>query len=96
MSISVNSNTSERKSVTFEQCWLLILLTSSYVLGELSHFLIGVTSRDVARTIHYGDSACFENVTTVTVTIGKEDENMNGPTANKSAFLCSSHRNISR
>ena len=37
----------------------LSLLTASYVVGELSHFLIGVTSRDVARKIHYGDSACF-------------------------------------
>ena len=37
----------------------LVLLTASYVFGELSHFLIGVTSRDVARDVHYGDQACF-------------------------------------
>ena len=37
----------------------LALLTCSYVFGELSHFLIGVTSRDVARDVHYGDQACF-------------------------------------
>ena len=38
------------------------LLTCSYVFGELSHFLIGVTSRDIARDIHYGDQACFPDI----------------------------------
>ena len=37
----------------------LFLLTFSYVIGELSHFLLGVTSRDIARDLHYGDKACF-------------------------------------
>ena len=37
----------------------LCLLTLCYVLGELGHFLISVTSRDVAREVHYGDRACF-------------------------------------
>jgi len=40
--------------------WIaLLLLTTSYVFGEVGHFLIGVTSRDVARDIGYGDSACL-------------------------------------
>ena len=37
----------------------LFLLTFSYVIGELSHFLLGVTSRDIALDLHYGDQACF-------------------------------------
>ncbi len=45
---------------TDAQRWCqLSLLTLCYVFGELGHFLIGVTSRDVARDIHYGDLACF-------------------------------------
>jgi len=46
-----------------EKLTVLILLTLSYVFGELGHFLIGVTSRDLAREIGYGDLACFENIT---------------------------------
>lgn len=38
---------------------VLALLTAAYVLGELGHFLLGVTSRDIARDLHYGDAACF-------------------------------------
>ncbi len=37
----------------------LALLTFAYVFGELSHFLVGVTSRDMARDINYGDMACY-------------------------------------
>ena len=37
----------------------LALLTLSYVVGELSHFLIGVVSREAAREVGYGDKACF-------------------------------------
>ncbi len=48
--------------VTEAQRWCqLSLLTLCYVFGELGHFLIGVTSREVARDIHYGDLACFAN-----------------------------------
>lgn len=39
--------------------YLLSLLTVSNIFGEISHFLLGVTSRDIARDLHYGDRACF-------------------------------------
>jgi hypothetical protein len=102
MSLSVRTkihgNSQTRMVLTFEQIWLLTLLTLSYVLGELSHFLIGVTSRDVARTIHYGDLACFDNVTTTTtedndVFLPADDSQNNNI---ESVFSCSSHRNYSR
>ena len=53
-----------------EAVWMLLLLGSVYMVGELGHFLIGVVSRETAREIHYGDSACFpipdpDNHTTV-------------------------------
>ena len=38
----------------------LALLTLGYVFGEIGHFLIATTSKDVARDIHYGDLACQE------------------------------------
>ncbi len=56
----------------------LCLLTLSYVLGELGHFLIGVTSRDVARDIHYGDRACFRNVS---ASFGNSSSNIKESTA---------------
>ena len=84
--------------VSFEQSWILSLLTASYILGELSHFLIGVTSRDVARTVHYGDLSCFDHVQADEEGgEGRSLSQQNNPTANESAFLtCSSHRNFSR
>ena len=39
----------------------LSYLTVAYVFGEMSHYLVGVTSRDMAREIHYGDMACYDN-----------------------------------
>jgi len=36
------------------------LLTLAYVFGEIAHFLIATTSKDVAADIHYGDQACLE------------------------------------
>ena len=79
---------SRQTFVASRQWWLLTLLTASYVVGELSHFLIGVTSRDVARTIHYGDVACFKNMTFERDdrTTADDDEEVS----------CSSRRNISR
>ena len=37
---------------------VLTLLTLSYVVGEIAHFLLGVMSRDIARDIGYGERAC--------------------------------------
>ena len=37
----------------------LALLTLAYLLGELGHFLLGSTSRAMAREVKYGDQACL-------------------------------------
>lgn len=47
-----------------KKAYILAILTVCYILGELGHYLIGVTSRATARDIHYGDHACLLNVTT--------------------------------
>jgi len=44
---------------TKQSIWMLILLTTIYILGELGHFLIGTVSRSVAQEIHYGDIGCI-------------------------------------
>lgn len=51
---------------------ILALLTISYLVGEMGHFMLGATSRDMARTIGFGDKGCvhapgqIENLTSVT------------------------------
>ena len=60
---------------------VLALLTSSYLVGEMGHFMLGATSRDMARDIGFGDKECVprqnvtENVTEVTqcMTMSRED-----------------------
>ncbi|KAF4527156.1 hypothetical protein B566_EDAN007200 [Ephemera danica] len=41
--------------------YVLFIVTAGYVVGELGHYLIGVTSRQTARDLHYGDKACQLN-----------------------------------
>ena len=41
---------------------VLTLLTLSYIVGEFSHFILGIITRDVARDVGYGDKACFTRV----------------------------------
>jgi len=48
---------------TGQQAGLLALLTLSYTVGEVAHFLIAVTSRQVASSIQFGDMKCFTNTT---------------------------------
>ena len=60
---------------------VLTLLTSSYLVGEMGHFMLGATSRDMARDIGFGDKECVprhnvtEIVTEVTqcMTLSRED-----------------------
>jgi hypothetical protein len=47
--------------------WVLLLVTCGYIVAELGHFLIGVTSRATAKDLHYGDHACLLNVTVSTL-----------------------------
>ena len=38
----------------------LSLMTATFITGELSHFLVGIVSRQMAQEIHYGDIGCVE------------------------------------
>lgn len=38
--------------------YCLAILTIGYILGELGHYLIGVTSKQTAIELDYGDHAC--------------------------------------
>lgn len=40
---------------------MLTILTIGYIAGELGHYLIGITSKQTAIDIHYGDFACQQN-----------------------------------
>lgn len=41
--------------------YVLGVLTVGYILGELGHYLIGVTSKQTAIELDYGDHACQHN-----------------------------------
>lgn len=43
--------------------YVLAVLTIGYILGELGHYLIGVTSKQTAIELNYGDHACQQNNT---------------------------------
>jgi len=59
-------------------------MTLSYIVGELTHFLINTTSRAVAREVEFGEKSCFMNGSFVT----KEEEE-------KERFDCSNSKNES-
>lgn len=46
--------------------YVLGILTIGYILGELGHYLIGVTSKQTAIELDYGDHACQQNDTSFT------------------------------
>lgn len=46
-----------------KKAYILGILTVCYIVGELGHYLIGVTSRATAKDIDYGDHACQLNDT---------------------------------
>ncbi|XP_042883762.1 protein spinster homolog 1-like [Penaeus japonicus] len=42
--------------------WISLgVLAYVYVVGELSHFLLGIVSRPMSQDLHYGDQACLPN-----------------------------------
>ncbi|XP_043250683.1 D-galactonate transporter [Colletes gigas] len=47
--------------------YALAVVSIGYVLGELGHYLIGVTSKATAEDLHYGDISCQLNSTTLAV-----------------------------
>jgi len=48
---------------TLKNSCYLTLMTSAYIIGEIAHFLINTTGREVARDVHFGDKSCFYNET---------------------------------
>ena len=44
---------------TRQNSYTLALLTLSFIIGEISHFLISVVNMEVARDLHYGDLSCY-------------------------------------
>ena len=46
---------------TLSKALVLGLLTCSYVVGEMAHFLIMVTSKSVAKDIGFGTMKCYRN-----------------------------------
>ncbi|XP_058799466.1 putative metabolite transport protein HI_1104 [Phymastichus coffea] len=49
----------------FYKPYALIIVSLGYVIGELGHYLIGVTSKETAIDLHYGDITCQFNSTTL-------------------------------
>ncbi|KAF3427386.1 hypothetical protein E2986_08014, partial [Frieseomelitta varia] len=47
--------------------YALAVVSVGYVLGELGHYLIGVTSKATAEDLHYGDISCQLNSTTLSI-----------------------------
>ncbi|KAL1488253.1 hypothetical protein ABEB36_015207 [Hypothenemus hampei] len=43
--------------------YVLAIVSIGYVLGELGHYMIGVTSKAIATDLHYGDITCQLNNT---------------------------------
>lgn len=45
--------------------YVLAIVSIGYICGELGHYLIGVTSKAIAKELHFGDIACQLNNTEV-------------------------------
>ncbi|CAH1118484.1 unnamed protein product [Phaedon cochleariae] len=48
--------------------YVLAVVSIGYIFGELGHYLIGVTSKAIAKDLHFGDIACQLNLTHVYLT----------------------------
>lgn len=58
--VLVGSKETER--LKLGKAWYLVILMSMcYGVGELSHFLVGTTSRDMSQELEYGDQSCLRN-----------------------------------
>lgn len=47
--------------------YALAVVSVGYILGELGHYLIGVTSKATAEDLHYGDISCQLNSSTLSI-----------------------------
>ena len=50
----LDTSTSRKRS-----WYMVVLLSLSFGMAELSHFLVGTTTRLMAQELHYGDQSCF-------------------------------------
>ena len=41
--------------------YLVVVMALSFGMGELSHFLVGTTTRLMAQDLHYGDQSCIRS-----------------------------------
>lgn len=51
----------------FYPVYVLSIISIGYIAGELGHYLIGVTSKETAKDLHFGDISCQLNNTELTV-----------------------------
>lgn len=50
----------ESAPISRKRSWYMIaLLSLSFGSAELSHFLVGTTTRSIAQELHYGDQSCL-------------------------------------
>lgn len=62
MSIQDKSTNNSIVAITRSKAWYMVVLMSlCYGVGELSHFLVGTTSRDMSQDLQYGDQSCLRN-----------------------------------
>jgi len=54
---------SQRSDWTATNICYLALMTFGYIFGEIAHFLINTTSKEVARDVKFGNLACYFNET---------------------------------
>lgn len=61
-------NTQDPTAINFKmtikrsKAWYMVILMSlCYGIGELSHFLVGSTSRYMSQDLQYGDQSCLRN-----------------------------------
>ena len=70
--------------------YFLSLMTLSYIVGELTHFLINTTSREVARGVEFGEKSCFGNGSFVID--DEEDKDLFDCTESKNETHCGSEK----
>lgn len=52
----------EQFSISRRRAWYVVgLMSLCYGIGELSHFLVGTTSRAMSQELGYGDQSCLRN-----------------------------------
>jgi len=76
--------------LTVSKLYFLALMTLSYIVGELTHFLINTTSREVAREVEFGEKSCFVNGSFVRD--NQEDKEVFDCTESKNETHCASEK----